>query len=253
MRFGLLIGLLLLAYLFAPSAWAGSGYHTCTGKNGVKIFTNLPCNKQNSSGISGPRDVFYKSKTPAGAIEFSSKPPVGRAYVAVEVGGCPACRLDSTINWTATRLNLTDYAATIAAAASEHGVDQALVRAIIHAESAFNPEALSRKGAQGLMQLMPGTAGQYGVTDAFDPEQNIKAGVQHLAGLLKRYGGDTQLVAAAYNAGEGAVAKYKNTVPPYAETKVYVERVGILQKRYSEAVNPAAGVTTPVVAAGAPG
>lgn len=252
MRFLLLFCLSMLTCLLAPRAEAGSGYHTCTGKNGVKIFTNLPCNKQNTSGISGPRDVFYKSKTAAGVIEFSSKPPVGRAYVAVEVGGCPACRLDSTINWTATRLNLTDYAATIASAALEHGVDASLVRAIIHAESAFNPDALSRKGAQGLMQLMPGTAGQYGVTDAFDPEQNIKAGVQHLANLLKRYGGDTQLVAAAYNAGEGAVAKYKNTVPPYAETKVYVERVGILQKRYAEAVTPAAA-TTPVVAAGAAG
>lgn len=251
MRFWFLLTMLLLAALLTPRAEAGSGYHTCTGKNGVKIFTNLPCNKQNTSGISGPRDVFYKSKTAAGAIEFSSKPPVGRAYVAVEVGGCPACRLDSTINWTATRLNLTDYAATIAAAAVEHGVDQALVRAIIHAESAFNPDALSRKGAQGLMQLMPGTAGQYGVTNAFDPEQNIKAGVQHLANLLKRYGGDTQLVAAAYNAGEGAVAKYNNTVPPYAETKVYVERVGILQKRYAEAVNPSA--TAAAVAVGAPG
>ncbi|MBK8286083.1 MAG: lytic transglycosylase domain-containing protein [Ahniella sp.] len=182
-------------------------------------------------------------------MEFSSKPPRGRAYVAVEVGGCPACRLDSSVNWTATRLNIVDYAKTIATAATEHGVDQALVRAIIHAESAFNPEALSRKGAQGLMQLMPGTAGMYGVTNAFDPEQNIKAGVQHLAGLLKRYDGDVKLVAAAYNAGEGAVAKYHNTVPPYAETQVYVERVGILQKRYAEA--DAAPTKVPAVAAGA--
>ncbi|HET9821444.1 MAG TPA: lytic transglycosylase domain-containing protein, partial [Burkholderiaceae bacterium] len=186
---------------FVPEAEAGSGYHVCRGKNGTRTFTNLPCNKQNTSGIAGPRDVFYKSRTPGGAIEFSSKPPIGRSYVAVEVGGCPACRLDSSVNWTATRLNLTDYAATIAAAAAEHGVDQSIVRAIIHAESAFNPEALSRKGAQGLMQLMPGTAGQYGVTNAFDPEQNIKAGVRHLAGLLKRYDGDLKLVAAAYNAG----------------------------------------------------
>lgn len=250
MRFCLLFLFALVAASFVPSAEAGSGYHVCKGKNGARIFTNLPCGKQNSGGISGPRDVFYKSKTAGGAIEFSSKPPRGRAYVAVEVGGCPACRLDSSVNWTATRLNITDYATTIATAATEHGVDQALVRAIIHAESAFNPEALSRKGAQGLMQLMPGTAGQYGVTNAFDPEQNIKAGVQHLAGLLKRYGGDIKLVAAAYNAGEGAVAKYKNTVPPYAETQVYVERVGILQKRYAEVDAPAATTT---VAAGAAG
>jgi soluble lytic murein transglycosylase-like protein len=105
------------------------------------------------------------------------------------------------------------------------------VRAVIHAESAFRPDAVSHKGAQGLMQLMPGTAEIYGVEDPFDAAQNIEAGVQHLAGLLVRYDGDVTLAAAAYNAGEGAVKRW-GAIPPYEETKVYVHRVGILHRRY---------------------
>ena len=110
------------------------------------------------------------------------------------------------------------------------GVDPALVRAIVHAESAFNPQAESRKGAQGLMQLMPATAAQYGITNAFDAGNNIRGGVEHLAGLLKTFNGDERLAAAAYNAGEGAVRKYKG-VPPYDETQVYVDRVAVLRQR----------------------
>jgi len=169
-------------------------------------------------------------------VVFSSKPPRGHRYETVLVGGCYACGVYSPINWNSINLNTTAYATEISNAATEYGVEIALVRALIHAESAFNPMALSKKGAQGLMQLMPATAGMYGVTDAFDAQQNIKAGVAHLAGLLKRYDGDINLVAAAYNAGEGAVAKYRGTVPPYAETKVYVQRVSLLRQRYLNAL-----------------
>jgi soluble lytic murein transglycosylase-like protein len=114
-------------------------------------------------------------------------------------------------------------------------VDEAVVRAIIHAESAFNPNALSRVGAQGLMQLMPATARRFGVGNAFDASQNIAGGVQYLAWLLKRFKGDVALAAAGYNAGEGAVDKYKG-VPPYAETQRYVQRVAVLAERYRGAL-----------------
>ena len=106
-----------------------------------------------------------------------------------------------------------------------------LPRAIIHAESSFNPRAVSRVGAQGLMQLMPATAERFGVSDAFDAGQNIRGGVQYLAWLLKRFDGNLTLAAAGYNAGEGAVDKYDG-VPPYKETQRYVQRVGLLADRY---------------------
>ena len=125
-------------------------------------------------------------------------------------------------------------------ASCEYGVDEAFLRAIIHAESAFNPHALSLKGAQGLMQLMPATASDMGVLDAFDAEQNIRGGARYLGLLLQEFNGNERLAAAAYNAGPGAVQRYSG-VPPYAETQVYVQRVGTLRKRYGAGAPPAAG------------
>lgn len=144
---------------------------------------------------------------------------------------CFACGAKPGVNFGRIRLNTAAYNAEIAAAAREHGVDEAIVRAIIHAESAYNPLALSRVGAQGLMQLMPATAKRFGVSDAFNPQQNIQGGVKYLAWLLKRFNGNLTLAAAGYNAGEGAVDRHKG-VPPYSETRRYVERVGVLADRY---------------------
>ena len=99
------------------------------------------------------------------------------------------------------------------------------VRAVIQAESAFNPTARSVKGAMGLMQLMPATAVAYGVSNAYDPAENIRAGVAYLRGLLDRYSQNEELALAAYNAGPTAVEKYGRTVPPYRETKNYVAKI----------------------------
>jgi len=167
------------------------------------------------------------------------------------VSGCSYCNCNpkSVVDFSSVALNLTSYADEVLAASAEHGVDAALIRAIIHAESAFNPNAVSRVGAQGLMQLMPATATRFGVTSAFDPADNIKGGVSYLAWLLKRFDGDERRVAAAYNAGEGAVDKYEG-VPPYQETMVFVERVGQLRGRYHTAMAPQVAIAaeTPQIA-----
>ena len=109
-------------------------------------------------------------------------------------------------------------------AAQRHQVDPALVRAVIATESNFNPGAISHKGARGLMQLEPGTALRYGVTDAFNPRQNVDAGVRHLRTLLDRYSGNLDLALAAYNAGQGAVDRHRG-IPPFRETRSYVQKV----------------------------
>lgn len=116
------------------------------------------------------------------------------------------------------------YAEEVTAAAGRYGIPAPLIHAVIRVESGYNPRAVSRRGAQGLMQLMPETAALLGVRDSFNPHQNIDAGSRHLRGLMQRFGNDLPLVLAAYNAGEQAVLTHRG-VPPYQETRQYVSRV----------------------------
>ena len=195
-----------------------------------------------SSNLVG-RTYYYKVVHADGSLYLGDHTPqiqkgdvVTRRFVDY-IKTCVACDLHSTIRWGSVPLNLTAYADTIRAASMEYGVDEAFLRAIIHAESAFNPRALSLKGAQGLMQLMPATASDMGVLDAFNTEQNIRGGARYLSLLLHSFNGNERLAAAAYNAGPGAVQRYSG-VPPYAETQVYVDRVETLRKRYGVAIHP---------------
>jgi len=157
------------------------------------------------------------------------KPEPGR-YENVRNVGCYGTCIRG-VDWHATPLKRVEYREEVRAAAEVHGVDEALVRAIMHAESWFNPAAVSHAGAQGLMQLMPATQARFGVADPFDPVANISAGVAYLAELLDQFDNDWELAVAAYNAGENAVRRHAG-IPPFSETQEYVRRIRILRMRY---------------------
>lgn len=167
----------------------------------------------------------YVSRRPVG---ISTRVDVLELYY---IKGCYLCMAPKNLKVASLRLDTRSYRREIEAAAGHYGVDRALVRAVIHAESAFRPNAISAAGAQGLMQLMPATAERFAVDDPFDARQNIRGGVRYLAWLLKRFNGNQTLALAGYNAGEASVAEY-NGVPPYAETQSYVTLVQSLTERY---------------------
>lgn len=179
------------------------------------------------------KTLVYKSVKSDGTGVFSDRQPLNRPFQLVRYD-CFACDPVSTVNWHTTPLYLRPYNQLISKAASEYQLDPALIRAVIHAESSFRPATISKKGAIGLMQLMPNTAVHLGVENASEPEQNILAGSRYLAQLLKQYNGELPLALAAYNAGASNVRRY-NGIPPFAETQAYVTRVAILHKRYQQA------------------
>lgn len=169
----------------------------------------------------------YRFVDEAGTVHYTNAPDNPRYR---QVPGFPKGRPPVTLNGRSVspRTRATQpYADLIREAADRHRVDARLVEAVVTAESAGNPRAVSRKGARGLMQLMPQRAALLGVRDSFDPRQNIEGGTRHLRDLLERYRGNLTLALAAYNAGEDAVRTYSG-IPPYAETQEYVRRVRAL-------------------------
>ena len=133
----------------------------------------------------------------------------------------------------ASTVNPAEYEQLIKTCSDKYGVNQSLVKAVIHAESGYNPNAVSSKGASGLMQLMPATAKSLKVADRFNPKDNVEGGVKYLRFLLDTFRGDVSLAVAAYNAGLSKVAKYGG-IPPYNETRTYVNRVLSYMKSYQE-------------------
>ncbi|MEM8563648.1 MAG: lytic transglycosylase domain-containing protein [Pseudomonadota bacterium] len=199
----------------------------CPDSKGADNASQSPDGAGNESSIK-----IFKYRDRTGAISFSDKAPVDRRYQVIHYRtSCYACNPFSTVDWHSTPLQLYAYRDQINLAARQFGVDPALIRAVIHAESAFKASAKSKKGALGLMQLMPETAKDMGVADALSPDQNIQGGVRYLAWLLNKTQGNTTLATAAYNAGPGAVERHKG-IPPYEETQTYVKRVKILHDRY---------------------
>lgn len=251
----------VLALAMVPAARAGALYRCEAGDGGISYGSRLEPSKD-------CRQVASYATPPAGsANEFHTAPP-GRKPAAPAGGQvsrgavykyerdgithytnvrpardadakvlftyvetCYACAARPGVDFHTVALNTAAYREEVRRAAREFGVEEALLRAVMHAESAFDPMARSHKGAQGLMQLMPATAARFGVADPYAPEQNIRGGAEYLSWLLGRYQGDRTLAAAAYNAGEAAVDR-SGGVPAYEETRRYVERVGILADRY---------------------
>ncbi|MGH8215106.1 MAG: lytic transglycosylase domain-containing protein [Rhodanobacteraceae bacterium] len=216
----------------------------------VPASNAIPLKLQADAPVPPRRGAVYRVVQKNGTVLYTNIASLAKGSDATRlftyIVECYACNVHSKIDWNTVPLHLAAYDDDIRSAAKRTGVNAALLRAVIHAESGFNSRALSYKGAQGLMQLMPATALELGVGDAFDPGQNISGGAHYLATLLHDYHGDVKLAAAAYNAGEGAVTKYGG-VPPYAETQVYVKRVALLYQRYRKAL---AGSNSTLAAAG---
>jgi soluble lytic murein transglycosylase-like protein len=173
---------------------------------------------------------IYAWRDEHGRLVLSKHPaPAGVSAQTFAVDGTEAYRTTGEgpdASFPMGRTDLQNRLRTvIETSAAEQSLSPDLVRAVIRVESGWNPRARSGKGAQGLMQLMPGTAAQYGVTNPYDPEQNIRGGVAYLKTLMDRFDGKTELALAAYNAGPGAVEKYGRTIPPYRETQAYVRKI----------------------------
>ena len=168
---------------------------------------------------------IFKYEDARGNLYFTDKPMKGSAYRLLWRSGPSRSTHRSRINTAATEENRRKYSALIDRVARQENIRPALLHAVVRAESAYDPNALSRKGAMGLMQLMPMTAKRLGVSDSWDPEQNLRGGARYLSELLGIFDNDLKLTLAAYNAGENAVMKYGNQIPPYPETQDYVIKV----------------------------
>lgn len=220
--------LLALFLVFASGKTLSDTIQRIVHGDGRVEFSNV---KSDSPLASDGASTVYRFQDEYGVVSYSGERPATDKFAVIRFY-CFACNPSSAVNWNTTPLFASRYNEQIATAAKEFDVDPALVRAVIHAESAFNPKALSPKGAQGLMQLMPATASDLGVANAMIAEDNIRGGAHYLAQMLVRFQGNIKLATAAYNAGPGAVSRH-NGIPPYAETRAYVKRVGILHRRYA--------------------
>ncbi|MBI5141905.1 MAG: lytic transglycosylase domain-containing protein [Nitrospirae bacterium] len=192
--------ILALALFFLPVI-ANAEIYRYVDEEGVLHLTNIPAN--------GAFKVASRPEAPKAAIV-----PEPKTEAAPAPSDAPAL----------SRFSREYCDSVITDASGRHGVDAALVRAVVKAESDYNPLAVSNKGARGLMQLMPETARDLAVTNVYDVEDNVDGGVRYLRNMLERFGGNMKLALAAYNAGPAAVEKH-NGIPPYPETRTYVDRV----------------------------
>lgn len=170
--------------------------------------------------------AIYTYVDESGTSHFTNILPIGKKFRVV---------ISERIRHVVARVfNNTTYDVIIERHAQTHGIDPSLVKAVMKAESNFNPNAMSHKGAQGLMQLMPDTARLMKVDNPFDPEENIRGGTRYLKYLGETFGGNLDLMLAAYNAGPARVKEYNMNIPPYDETRTYVQRVKSYYKSFKK-------------------
>ena len=200
--------------------------------NGVKVYVEPP-----------PTPKKLSKSTQAGVASPSrmTAPPVRLTSMSVNSSSGLG---NSLRGFTTGNEQIDGY---VTEAAKRNGLDPLLIYSVMHQESSFKSRAISPKGARGLMQLMPGTAARFGVTNIFDPQQNIEGGSRYMKFLLDRFDGDLSLALAGYNAGEGAVEKYGWRIPPYAETQEYVRRIS---HRYNILRDPNAALYAPSLSRG---
>src|ERR1700692_4247799 len=239
-----------LSSMFSPiSARAevggnGGAITSTTDESGRKIYVNLEGTSGNQAAPASRRTSSTSSSPRSSLVYWSSRKhrlkPVPTSGAVMRAARTAASEVNTYLDGKANNhetLNRAftqqDIDAAIDDAAARHNVDPSLVRSVVKVESNFNPNAVSRKGAMGLMQLMPSTARSLKVSNPFDPAQNVDAGVRHLRTLLDNYKGDVRLTLAAYNAGSGAVARSAG-VPHFRETQNYVRRITNLYNGGSE-------------------
>ncbi len=217
-------------------------YKKVIGNNGVVTYTNKasiasekPLIKTVAHSSTQTSGYFYKYQDSAKNVIYTDKPRSDVVLLSKTKVAVPAMTTiaqtsfnspySSTVSSFYNNPNKTKFNALIAQAAARHQVDAKLVHAVIQTESAYRPDVISSAGAVGLMQLMPATASQFGVSDITNPEQNINGGTRYLKHLIDLFPNSLHLAIAAYNAGENSVLRYNNSIPPYPETQNYVKQV----------------------------
>jgi len=218
------------AILAQSAAYSFDNFDTA---NGVKVFVEPPPALKKIS----------KSKRQNAAVANETMPNVRPTSLSVP----PASTLGVSTSLRGFTTGNEQIDGYVTEAAKRNGLDPLLIYSVMHQESSFKSRAISPKGARGLMQLMPGTAARFGVTNIFDPQQNIEGGSRYMKFLLDRFDGDLSLALAGYNAGEGAVEKYGWRIPPYAETQEYVRRIS---QRYNILRDPNAALYAPGLSRG---
>ena len=232
------LGVMICAVSLASTAWGGAAstpdsLEQARVKAREELQRRLEAARASSTTRRDkPEVVAYRDAN--GGIVLTNRPSSYRKRSGYSRYKLPPVPLLSSRKYSALSgmapVELGVISTYVSQCAKRHGLDEALVYAVIKAESNFNPNAVSRTGAQGLMQLMPGTASDMGVTDPFDPAQNIRGGTQYLAYMMDLFKGDLALALAGYNAGPEAVKQYGG-VPPFEETRTYIQRVSTWQQR----------------------